>query len=128
MTELKSFCSENRPLILFEVVFTLLLVMRVYDTVYEIVRAIPPGYVMTYGQIAEMVSGCTARMVGYALAALPETHDVPWWRVVNSQLKISLRQATTHHLLQRELLEQEGVVFDRFGKIENNRHFFSKND
>ena len=99
--------------------------MSVYDNIYKIVESIPPGKVMSYGQIAGMLAKCTARMVGYALSALPEESDAPWWRVVNSQLKISLRTASAHHLLQRKLLEGEGVVFDKYGKIENGfRHVF----
>ncbi len=72
---------------------------------------------MSYGQIAGMLHKCTPRMVGYALSALPEESEAPWWRVVNSQLKISLRAASAHHILQRKLLEEEGVVFDKYGKI-----------
>ncbi len=91
--------------------------MSVYNQIYKIVESIPEGKVMSYGQIAGMLHKCTARMVGYALSALPDESDAPWWRVVNSQLKISLRADNPHHILQRKLLEGEGVVFDRYGKI-----------
>ncbi|NLO75258.1 MAG: MGMT family protein, partial [candidate division WS1 bacterium] len=43
---------------------------KLYDRIYAMVRLIPPGRVTTYGRIAELVGGCTARMVGYAMAAL----------------------------------------------------------
>lgn len=62
-----------------------------YERIYEVVRLIPPGRVATYGQVASIVGNCTARMVGYAMAALPPGSDVPWQRVINAQGKISLR-------------------------------------
>lgn len=92
--------------------------MNTYEKIYEIVHSIPPGMVMSYGQIAAMLSGCTARMVGYAMAATPDDKEIAWWRVVNSQLKISLRASGGHDVLQRRLLEQEGVVFNKNGKID----------
>lgn len=79
------------------------------------VRRIPPGKVATYGQIGmSLVPPCPARTVGWALAALGRSgdEDVPWQRVVNSQGKVSTGQ------YQRELLEQEGVVFDDDGRID----------
>ncbi len=61
------------------------------QAVYAIVRQIPSGLVASYGQIARIAGGgVSARMVGYALAALPQGNDVPWQRVINSQGKISL--------------------------------------
>jgi len=99
--------------------------MSVYDQIYKIVDSIPAGKVMSYGQIANIFPKCTARMVGYAMSALPDENETPWWRVVNSQLKISLRTAGAHHILQRKLLEEEGVVFDKYGKIGKEfRHLF----
>jgi len=98
-----------------------LFVMSVYDTVYKIVQQIPPGKVMAYGQIAELIPQCTARMVGYALSATPDEIEIPWWRVVNSQLKISLPGA--HYELQKKLLMEEGIVFNHSGKIAEKYRF-----
>jgi methylated-DNA-protein-cysteine methyltransferase-like protein len=92
--------------------------------VWDIVRLIPAGKVMTYGQIATLiptppnmtVQGYRAfgpRWVGGAMASCPE--GVPWQRVINSQGRISLRQNATQ---QRELLEKEGVRFDVSGIID----------
>ncbi len=63
----------------------------VYSRIYAMVHQIPAGKVATYGQIAAMVGRCTARMVGYAMAALTFDTDVPWQRVINRQGKVSLR-------------------------------------
>jgi methylated-DNA-protein-cysteine methyltransferase-like protein len=94
-----------------------------YERIYDMVRRIPSGKVTTYGRIADLVGGCTARMVGYALAALRwrSFPEVPWQRVINAQGKISIRSDGFGSALQRALLEQEGVVFD-----ENNRVDFSE--
>jgi len=90
--------------------------MGTYQNIYKIVKSIPHGRVMSYGQIAAMIKSCTPRMVGYAMAALKEG-DVPWWRVVNAQLKISVRKSGSHDSLQKVLLEKEGVKFGPTGKI-----------
>ena len=93
--------------------------------VYDLVRKIPRGRVMTYGGIASKISRpagidplayrrIRARWVGYAMKSCPE--DMPWWRVVNRQGKISLRSGHGPHI-QPELLREEGVVFDSSGKI-----------
>jgi methylated-DNA-protein-cysteine methyltransferase related protein len=88
---------------------------RVYDTV----RRVPRGLVVSYGGVAAMLgSPRAARGVGHALHALPDHSDVPWWRVVNRNGEISLRGAIHAVRLQRALLEAEGVTFDRAGRID----------
>ncbi len=88
-----------------------------YARVYVIVRQTPPGMVATYGQIAAIVGNCTARMVGYAMGSLSAGSDVPWWRIINSQGKISPRGSHLSTLEQQELLEEEGVKFGPNNKI-----------
>ena len=89
----------------------------VYDRVIGVVRQIPCGQVATYGQIAQIVGDCTPRMVGYCLASLEPGNDVPWQRVINAQGKISPRGVGFGALLQRELLEGEGVEFSDAGRV-----------
>ncbi len=89
-----------------------------YERIYAIVRQIPPGKVATYGQIAALVGGCTARMVGYALAALPFDSDVPWQRVINRHGKVSPRSGGAGSALQRQLLQEEGIQFDHEGRVD----------
>jgi methylated-DNA-protein-cysteine methyltransferase-like protein len=91
-----------------------------YQQIYAVVRQVPPGKVVTYGQIAQITGGCTARMVGYAMAALPEGSDVPWQRVINYQGKISPHGFGYGSAMQRLLLEEEGVVFDAEDRIDFN--------
>lgn len=92
-----------------------------YQRIYSTVGQIPPGRVATYGQIAEIVGNCTARMVGYALAALEYDSEVPWHRVINRQGKISPRSAGLGSALQRQMLEAEGIEFDEQGRVDFDR-------
>lgn len=96
---------------------------HLYERIYALVRLVPYGKVATYGQVAELVSGCTARMVGYAMAALKHHHvaDVPWQRVINAQGKISVHGDGIGNALQRLILEEEGVVFDPQGQVDFTR-------
>lgn len=86
---------------------------KVYrQKVYDIVRAIPAGMVMTYGQIALILGeGYTPRTVGYVMHAA-ETENVPWQRVINSQGKCSTGRITMPLNLQQEMLEAEGLLFN----------------
>lgn len=88
------------------------------DQVYAVVRQVPYGRVTTYGRVSHLVPGCTARMVGYALAALPEGSDVPWQRVINHQGKISPHGYGFGSAMQRQLLEEEGIEFNSENKID----------
>ena len=85
------------------------------ERVYELVRQIPTGRVMTYGQIARLLrEGYTARTVGYVLHGSGD--DVPWQRVINAQGKCSTGRLTIPINLQQEILESEGVEFSASGK------------
>lgn len=87
-----------------------------YARIYLVVRQIPAGRVATYGQIAAIVGGCTARMVGYAMAAAPE--DLPWQRVINAQGKVSPRHDQWGAEAQRRRLQEEGLHLDASGKVD----------
>ena len=88
-----------------------------YAKIYATVRRVPRGRVATYGQIAALAGlAGHARQVGYALAAL-EDDRAPWHRIVNARGEISPRTWGESHLLQRDLLEAEGVVFNDGGRI-----------
>lgn len=88
----------------------------VYPRIYAMVRQIPCGQVATYGQIAQLVGPCTARMVGYAMAGLNFESDVPWHRVINCQGRISPR-AGVGAAIQRQRLQAEGVGFNGTGAV-----------
>ena len=80
--------------------------------VYQIVRKIPRGRVMTYGQIAEILGeGYTPRTVGFCMHSSPE--GTPWQRVVNAQGGCSTGRLVLPHDKQQRLLELEGVKFNK---------------
>jgi methylated-DNA-protein-cysteine methyltransferase-like protein len=91
--------------------------------VYRVVRRIPRGRVMTYGQVAAAVGRPrAARAVGRALGALrgPLLHVVPWHRVVNAAGRCSRREGVWDEI-QRERLEIEGLRFGRHGRVDLRR-------
>jgi methylated-DNA-protein-cysteine methyltransferase-like protein len=91
------------------------------DRVYAIVRQIPKGMVMTYGQLAVVCGdGYTPRTVGYVMHGSPD--NVPWQRVINSQGKCSTGRLTIPLNLQQELLEAEGIEFSSSGKCDLSKY------
>ena len=97
-----------------------------YDEIYKMVCGIPQGQVATYGQIARLVNRPrAARQVGYALAALPADRQVPWHRVVNAKGEISSRAHADYENYQRILLEDEGVEFGLYGRIDLARYLWA---
>ena len=91
--------------------------------VTRLVSRIPRGRVVTYGQVARMIGRPgAARVIGWALHALPDGSQVPWHRVVNAQGRISGRGAGPGGLIQRQLLEVEGVAFDGADRIDLDRY------
>jgi methylated-DNA-protein-cysteine methyltransferase-like protein len=92
-----------------------------YNIIYEIVRQIPRGRVATYGQLATLAGwGRRARLVGHAMRNAPD--GIPWHRVINAQGEVSRRAAGDSHELQRLLLENEGVEFDLYDRVDLKRY------
>ena len=85
--------------------------------VYALVRQIPRGKVVSYGQAAHACPPLTARQVGQIMAHALED-DIPWWRVVGSDgsLRIHKRDPMLAQL-QQSLLQQEGVPFTPDGRV-----------
>src|SRR3954464_6440769 len=88
------------------------------ERVYKIVRRIPRGRVMTYGQIAYMLGeGYTRRTVGFAMHGADE-RNTPWYRVINSQGRCSTGRIVLPMDKQQRMLELEGVKFDDSGRCD----------
>ncbi|HEY9772816.1 MAG TPA: MGMT family protein [Planktothrix sp.] len=96
-----------------------------FEQVYEIVKRIPKGKVLTYGAISKMMDGrLSAAAVGWAMNGLGQgkkynSENVPWHRVINSKGGLSTRHESGEPgsdgqplKLQQVLLEDEGVEFD----------------
>lgn len=87
--------------------------MNFFDRVYEVVKKIPRGKVVSYGQVAYILEEPrSARQVGWALNALPKSKekDIPWWRVVNFKGFLSIKnEDILAKFKQKEMLEKEGI-------------------
>lgn len=87
------------------------------ERVYRIVRRIPRGRVMTYGQIAYLLGeGYTPRTVGFVMHGSDD--ETPWHRVINSQGRCSTGPIVLPADKQQRMLEHEGVHFDKSGRCD----------
>ncbi len=81
-----------------------------HERVYAVVRTVPPGAVVTYGDVATALgSRSVARHVGFAMAALPAGSDVPWWRVVAAGGRLATASASVQKA-QAQMLAREGLA------------------
>jgi len=83
--------------------------------IWQTVQLIPYGHVACYGQIADLAGlPGRARLVGKALGTAPKAgwkgKAVPWFRVINSQGRISFPVASENFIEQKALLQEEQVV------------------
>ncbi len=93
--------------------------MQFFERVYNLVREIPRGKVMTYGQIARILGAPRfSQVVGFALHQNPDPEHIPCHRVVNRNGEISASFAFGGGNEQRKRLEAEGIVFDKDGRID----------
>ena len=88
--------------------------MDFFNKVYSIVRQIPYGKVVSYGQIAWMLGQTHgARQVGWAMRRCPD--ELPWQRVVRADGSIA---GGDYAEVRRALLEAEGVPFLPDGRVD----------
>ncbi|MBC5744003.1 MGMT family protein [Lachnospiraceae bacterium MD308] len=83
-----------------------------FDIIYDIICQIPEGKVASYGQIAALAGNRRwARVVGYALHAIPHGSDIPWHRVVKKNGEVFGGAGSDGGRYQTELLLDEKVGF-----------------
>lgn len=88
-----------------------------FAQVYELVRQIPFGKVVSYGQIACMLGRpYAARQVGWAMRCCPD--DLPWQRVVKADGSIA---GGMFPEIRKAFLESEGVEFLPDGRVDMKR-------
>lgn len=93
--------------------------MNTFEKIYEVVKTIPEGKVMTYGQVAFLAGNPHwARVVGYALHVNPDPSAIKCHRVLNREGRTSKAFAFGGEDMQRKLLESEGVVFEEDGSVD----------
>ncbi len=89
-----------------------------FGKVYEIVKSVPKGRVITYGKVAALAGNPRmSRQVGWALHMNPSPDTIPCYRVVNRFGEVSSAFAFGGANRQRVLLEAEGVTFDEKGRV-----------
>ena len=92
--------------------------MNTFEKIYEVVKSIPEGKVATYGQVACLAGNPRwSRVVGYALHANPDPSEIPCHRVVNRDGRVSEAFVFGGGKVQRQRLEDEGIVFEKDGSI-----------
>lgn len=90
-----------------------------FRQVYDLVAKIPPGKVMTYGQIGVCLGGFySGRTVGFAMRAAPAERNLPCHRVVNKQGEMAPGLIFGGADNQRRTLADEGVTFLPDGRID----------
>lgn len=88
------------------------------ERVMEIIKSIPAGKVMTYGQIAKVAgSPRGARQVVRILHSMSGNHKLPWHRVINAKGEIAISDEESAYT-QRNMLEAEGACFRSNGLVD----------
>lgn len=99
--------------------------MTVFEKIYEVVCNIPEGKVATYGLVAMLAGNPRwARVVGYALHNNPAPGVIPCHRVVNREGRVADSFAFGGKDIQRQMLENEGIVFEKDGHIDLNKYLW----
>ena len=97
------------------------------EKVLNVIKQIPSGKVMTYGQVAAVAgSPRAARQVTRILHSMSGKYDLPWHRIVNIQGRIAVRDEESQ-FSQRKLLQDEGVEVDQNDRIDLSRFRFDPN-
>ena len=97
-----------------------------YQKIYEVVKQIPKGCVATYGQVAALAGNARwARVVGYALHVNPNPQEIPCYRVVNREGRLSEAFAFGGVNQQKLLLEDEGITVEN-GCVDLERYQWKK--
>ncbi|MBE5098840.1 MGMT family protein [Priestia aryabhattai] len=92
--------------------------MSFTERAVALIKQIPSGKVMTYGQIADLAgSPRGARQVVRVLHSMSKKHDLPWHRVINSKGEIGFKDEEMY-VVQKLSLEAEGILVSSDGKLD----------
>ena len=96
---------------------------KAVEAICAVIGRIPKGWVATYGQVAAMAGmPRRARLVGRVLQHLDPGTKIPWHRVVNAKGEVSFSLSRNGgDILQRRLLEKEGIRFDDRNRLDLER-------
>ncbi len=88
------------------------------ERVVKILKAIPRGKVVSYGQVADCAGNNRgARAVVYILRSKSYRGQLPWHRVIGKTGQIRIKDPEGY-LTQKHLLESEGVFVDDAGMVD----------
>jgi methylated-DNA-protein-cysteine methyltransferase-like protein len=87
--------------------------MSTIEAFYQTLSAIPPGHYTSYGKVASLC-GVHVRQVQAWLRTLPSDSGLPWFRIINSQRKITKHSGSVK---QYQLLAAEGLIPDKNGNF-----------
>ena len=97
--------------------------MSTFEKIYEVVKTIPKGSVMTYGQVATLAGNPRwARVVGYALHSNPNPKEIPCHRVVMRDGSVAPGFVFGGPDIQKQILISEGITFTSEGKVDMKKH------
>ena len=96
------------------------------ERVWSVVSCIPYRRLATYGQVADLIGVYGgARQVGWSLRRLPLSSEVPWYRVVNAQSRISMSLSREgSDWVQQQLLIAEGIPVNNDGWLPLQRYLW----
>lgn len=86
---------------------------------YQTLAAIPEGYFTSYGRIADLC-GVHVRQIQAWLRTLPNDSGLPWYRIINSQRKITEHPGS---VTQHKNLAAEGLLPDSRGRFPKERYW-----
>ena len=84
------------------------------ERVYDSIRDVPEGEVVTYKWVAEQIDCGSCQAIGQALSRNPYK-DVPCHRVIRSDGFIGGFFGDKDFTMKKKILEKEGVAFDEKG-------------
>lgn len=105
--------------------------MNTFTQIYQVVKKIPKGKVMTYGEVGK-AAGTSGRVVGFALHVNPEEYDdrtgkgVPCHRVVDRNGRLAPHFAFGGAEEQRWRLKSEGILFKDPTHVDLDRSHLAK--
>lgn len=97
------------------------------DKVFQIVKSIPKGCVLTYKDIGLILHSKAYRAIGNILHSNKEEFAIPCYKIVNSQGKLSLNYAFGGREKQKEKLEKDGIEVINY-TVDLNKYRFNIDD
>lgn len=88
-----------------------------FHRIYEVVKNIPVGKVLTYKQVSILANVATPRIVGFALHVNPDPENIPCHRVVFADGSLTSGFAFGGADEQKKRLTKEGVIFTPKEKV-----------